>query len=34
MTVRDSDGVALKLERNANLRSQYHVFETCHDTEM
>ena len=34
MTGRESDGAALKLERDANLRSQYHVFETCHEAEI
>lgn len=34
MTGREWDGVALKLECDANLRSQYHVFETCQEAEI
>lgn len=34
MTLRDSSSVALKLEHDANLRSQDHVFETCHKAEI
>lgn len=33
MTWRKRNGMALKLECDANLRSQYHVFETCHEAE-
>lgn len=34
MTGKERDGVALKLECDANLRSQYHVFETCREAEI
>jgi len=34
MIGRERDGVALKLERDADLRSQSHVFETCHEAEI
>lgn len=34
MTGRERDGVALKLECDANLRSQYHAFQTCHEAEI